>query len=231
MALRRTRRRSASWLPKFRSSDTPEAADYDAARSIFNRAYDRRPAVIVRCGTPSTSRVRSILRRPSIYHSGCHPGGHSRLGLGMCDAGVVIDFSAMKRVEVDVSKRVARAEAGALVRDLDTATQRFGLATTSGGCPTVGIAGFTLGGGEGRLMEKYGAACDNLLSAQVVCVDGRQVEASAKSNPDLYWAMWGWRQVWCGHVAGVPAPSGRPGFFGSPRPMLRRTFQIFSKLS
>ena len=92
---------------------------------------------------------------------------------------------------MDISNQVARAEAGALVRDLDTATQRFGLATTSGGCPTVGIAGFTLGGGEGRLMEKYGAACDNLLSAQVVTVDGRQVEASPKSNPDLFWAIRG----------------------------------------
>lgn len=86
---------------------------------------------------------------------------------------------------------MARAEAGALVRDLDTATQHFGLATTSGGCPSVGIAGFTLGGGEGRLMEKYGAACDNLLLAQVVTVDGRQVEASPRSNPDLFWAIRG----------------------------------------
>jgi FAD/FMN-containing dehydrogenase len=109
----------------------------------------------------------------------------------MCDGGVVIDLSAMKRVEVDVRERVARAQAGALVRDLDNATKRFRLSTTSGGCPTVGIAGFTLGGGEGRLMEKYGAACDNLLSAQVVTVDGRQVEASPNYNPDLFWAIRG----------------------------------------
>jgi hypothetical protein len=109
----------------------------------------------------------------------------------MCDGGVVIDLSGMRRVEVDAGKRVARAEAGALVRDLDLGTQRFGLATTSGGCPAVGIAGLTLGGGEGRLMPKYGTACDNLLSAQVVTVDGRQVEASQKSNPDLFWAIRG----------------------------------------
>jgi hypothetical protein len=170
---------------------TPEAADYDAARSIFNRAYDRRPAVIVRCGSPSDVARALDFAQAQHLPLAVRAGGHSRLGFGMCEAGVVIDLSAMKRVEVDVSKRVARAEAGALVRDLDTATQHFGLATTSGGCPTVGIAGFTLGGGEGRLMEKYGAACDNLLSAQVVCVDGRQVEASAKSNPDLYWAIRG----------------------------------------
>jgi FAD/FMN-containing dehydrogenase len=109
----------------------------------------------------------------------------------MCDGGLVIDLAAMKRVEVDNNKRVARAEAGALVRDLDTATQHFALATTSGGCPTVGIAGFTLGGGEGRLMEKYGAACDNRISAQVVTLDGRQVEASPNSHPNLFWAIRG----------------------------------------
>jgi hypothetical protein len=170
---------------------TPEAADYDAARSIFNRAFDRHPAVIVRCG--SSSDVARALDFAQTRHLpvAVRAGGHSRLGFGMCDGGVVIDLSAMRRVGVDLRKRVARAEAGALVRDLDTATQQFGLATTSGGCPTVGIAGFTLGGGEGRLMEKYGAACDNLLSAQVVTVDGKQVEASPKSNPDLFWAIRG----------------------------------------
>jgi UDP-N-acetylenolpyruvoylglucosamine reductase len=119
---------------------TPDAADYDAARSIFNRAFDRRPAVIVRCSSPAD--VARALEFAQAQHLplAVRAGGHSRLGFGMCDGGVVIDVSAMRRVEVDISKRVARAEAGALVRDLDTATQHFGLATTSGGCPTVGIA-------------------------------------------------------------------------------------------
>jgi FAD/FMN-containing dehydrogenase len=170
---------------------TPEATEYDAARSVFNLAFNRHPVVIVRCAGPSD--VARILEFAQTKHLplAVRAGGHSRLGFGMCDGGVVIDLSAMKGIEVDTGKRVARAEAGALVRDLDTATQRSGLATTSGGCPTVGIAGFTLGGGEGRLMDKYGAACDNLLSAEVVTVDGRQVEASPKSDPDLFWAIRG----------------------------------------
>jgi FAD/FMN-containing dehydrogenase len=170
---------------------TPDGPKYEATRLIFNRAFDLRPAVIVRCAGPS-----DVARSLEFAHArnlplAVHGGGHSRLGYGMCDGGVVIDLSGMKRVEVDAGKRVVCAEAGALVRDLDEATQRFGLATTSGGCPTVGIAGLTLGGGEGRLMDKYGLACDNLLSAQVVTVDGRQIEASQKSNPDLFWAIRG----------------------------------------
>jgi FAD/FMN-containing dehydrogenase len=114
---------------------TPEAADYDAARSIFNRSFDRRPAVIVRCGSPSDV-VRSLdFAQAQRLVPAVRAGGHSRLGFGMYDGGVVIDLSAMKRVEVDFSKRVARAEAGALVHDLDTATQHFGLATPWAAAP------------------------------------------------------------------------------------------------
>ncbi|HEY6945476.1 MAG TPA: FAD-binding oxidoreductase [Candidatus Acidoferrum sp.] len=170
---------------------TPEGSDYESARLVFNRAFDRRPALIVRCaGASDVARALDFAQTHNLPLA-VRAGGHSRLGYGMCDGGVVIDLSGMKRVEVDAGKRVARVEAGTLVRDLDETTQSFGLATTSGGCPTVGVAGLTLGGGEGRLMEKYGTACDNLLSAQVVTVDGRQVEASRQSNPDLFWAIRG----------------------------------------
>ena len=170
---------------------TPETPDYESARLIFNRAFDQRPALIVRCaGAADVARALEFAQKQNLPLA-VRGGGHNRAGFSVCEGGVVIDLSGMNRVEVDAGKRVARAEAGALVRDLDHATQRFGLATTSGGCPSVGIAGLTLGGGEGQLMAKYGAACDNLISAQLVTVDGRQVEASENSNPDLFWAIRG----------------------------------------
>jgi hypothetical protein len=170
---------------------TPEASDYESSRLIFNRAFDLHPALMVRCaGASDVARALDFAQSQKVPLA-VRGGGHSRVGYGMCDGGVVIDLSGMNRVEVDARRRVAHAGAGALVRDLDGATQRVGLATTSGGCPTVGIAGLTLGGGEGRLMGKYGAACDNLISAQLVTVDGRQVEASRTSDPDLFWAIRG----------------------------------------
>ena len=170
---------------------TPEAQDYESSRLVFNRAFNRLPAVIVRCASASdVARALSFAQTHNLPLA-VRGGGHSRAGFSVCDGGVVIDLSGMNRVEVYADKRVARAESGALVRDLDQATQRFGLATTSGGCPSVGIAGLTLGGGEGFLMSKYGAACDNLISARLMTVDGRQVEASQNSNPDLFWAIRG----------------------------------------
>jgi len=170
---------------------TPEMPDYESARLIFNRAFDERPALIVRCASASDVARSLEFAQSQKLLLAVRGGGHNRAGFSVCDGGVVIDLAGMNRVEVDADKRVARAQAGALVRDLDQATQRFGLATTSGGCPTVGIAGLTLGGGQGQLMSKYGAACDNLMSAQLVTVDGRQLEASQNSNQDLFWAIRG----------------------------------------
>ncbi len=170
---------------------TPGASDYESARLVNNRAYDRRPAAIVRCASASDVARALDFGESQSLPVAVRGGGHSAAGYGVCDGGVAIDLSGMRRVDVDAGKRVVRAEAGCLVRDVDEATQRFGLATTLGACPTVGIAGLTLGGGEGALMPKYGAACDNVQSAQVVTVDGREVEASQNSHPDLFWAIRG----------------------------------------
>jgi hypothetical protein len=170
---------------------TPDASDYESSRLVENRAYDRHPALIVRVANSSdVARVLDFGQKQKLPLA-VRSGGHSAAGFGVCDGGVVIDLSGMKRVEVDVGRSVSRAEAGCLGGDVNKATQRFGLATTLGACPTVGIAGLTLGGGEGVLMPKYGTACDNLLSARVVTVDGREVEASQNSNPDLFWAIRG----------------------------------------
>ena len=170
---------------------TPDAPEYESSRLVFNRAFDKRPALIVRCaGADDVARALGFARQHDLPVA-VRGGGHNRAGLSICDGGLVVDLSAMNRVEVDVSRRVARAEAGALTVHVDTATQRHGLATTLAGCPTVGVAGLTLGGGEGPLMSKYGTACDNLISARLVTVDGRQVEASEASNSDLFWAIRG----------------------------------------
>src|SRR5215471_7436841 len=169
---------------------TTDAPEYETARLVFNRAFDQHPALIVRCASETdVARALEFTRKWNLPLA-VRAGGHSRAGFGVCE-GVVIDLSEMRRIELDRGKRVARASGGALLRDLDEALEPSGLATTAGGCPNVGLAGFTLGGGLGVLMPMYGAGCDNSISARVVTADGRQVEASHESNPDLFWAIRG----------------------------------------
>jgi hypothetical protein len=103
----------------------------------------------------------------------------------------VIDLSRMRSVRADPVTQTARAEGGATWGDFDRETQAFGLASTGGIVPTTGIAGLTLGGGIGYLNRKYGLACDNLISADVVTADGRVLKASAEDNADLFWALRG----------------------------------------
>jgi hypothetical protein len=170
---------------------TPDASDYESARQVNNHAYDRHPVVIVRCASPADVATALDFGRTQSLPVAVRCGGHSSAGFGVCDGGVMIDLAGMRRVKVDAQKRIVRAEAGCLVADVDQATQRFRLATVMGGCPTVGIGGLTLGGGIGTLMPKYGAACDNIQSAEIVTVDSRQLEASQHSNSDLFWAIRG----------------------------------------
>lgn len=170
---------------------TPGASDYNGARLVFNRAFDKHPALIVRCATADDVSLALEFAGTNELPLAVRGGGHNRAGLSVCDGGLVLDLGPMSRVDVDAKRRTARAQAGALTVHLDAATQSAGLATTAAGCTTAGLAGLTLGGGLGVLMSKFGAACDNLLSAEIVTADGRRLEASHDHNPDLFWGIRG----------------------------------------
>jgi FAD/FMN-containing dehydrogenase len=170
---------------------TPSHAEYDEARQVFNAMIDRRPALIARCAGPSD--VISCVRfaRENDMVVSVRSGGHGVAGNAVCDDGLVIDLSRMKGVRVDTGHLTARADAGVILGEFDHATQAFGLATTLGTFSPTGIAGLTLGGGLGWLMGRYGLACDNLLSADVVTADGSLLSASERQNPELFWGLRG----------------------------------------
>src|SRR5437763_12084717 len=169
----------------------PGDAAYDEARSVWNGMIDRRPAMIARC--TGTSDVIAAIRfaRSEGLTVAVRGGGHNVAGNATCDGGLVIDLSPMKGIRVDAAARTVRAQGGVTWAELDQETQAYGLATTGGLVTTTGIAGFTLGGGIGWMMRKYGLACDNLLSADVVTADGALVQASAVENEDLLWGLRG----------------------------------------
>jgi FAD/FMN-containing dehydrogenase len=164
---------------------------YDEARSVFNAMIDKRPALIVRPTTAAEVAEAVNLARERGLPLAVRCGGHSVSGMGTCDDGILINLSLMKGVAVDTAARTARVNAGVLAGELDRDTQVFGLATPGGRVTTTGVGGFTLGGGYGWLSPKYGLACDNLVSVDVVTDDGRLVRASASENEDLFWGVRG----------------------------------------
>ncbi len=169
----------------------PGHADYDEARVVFNSMIDKRPVVIAQCA--SNADVQAALRfaRDHELQIAVRGGGHSVAGNALVDGGIVIDMRRMSAVSVDGDARVATVGGGATMSHLDRGTEPFGLATTGGRVSTTGVGGFTLGGGSGWLDRKFGLACDNLVSAEVVTASGEIVTASATEHPDLFWALHG----------------------------------------
>jgi FAD/FMN-containing dehydrogenase len=166
-------------------------ARYDEARRVWNGNVDRRPGLIVRCtGAADVQQAVNFARSLGLLVS-IRGGGHSAPGYGTNEGGLVIDLSPMKGIRVDPDAGTVSAQGGVLWRELDHETQAYGLATTGGTVSNTGITGLTLGGGLGWLMGKHGLTVDNLISADLVTADGEFRKASAKDNPDLFWALRG----------------------------------------
>ena len=172
-------------------SFAPGETGYDAARIVFNRSIDRRPALIARCSGAADVIACVCFARDHALPISVRGGGHSIAGKAICDDGLTIDLSAMKGIRVDPARCTVRAEPGLTIGEFDRETQAFGLATTTGVISTTGIAGLTLGGGLGWLMGKHGLASDNVIAMDVVTADGRLLKASEQENADLFWGLRG----------------------------------------
>jgi FAD/FMN-containing dehydrogenase len=169
----------------------PGHDEYDAARRVWNGMIDRSPAVIARCADADdvATAVRYATERGMAL--AVRGGGHNVAGTAVVDDGLVIDLSAMRAVRIDGSGRTVHVQGGATWADVDRVTAPLGLATPGGVVSETGVAGLALSGGVSHQRRRDGMTIDNLVSAEVVLADGRQVRASADEHPDLYWALRG----------------------------------------
>jgi hypothetical protein len=169
----------------------PGDGEYERARGIWNGMVARKPGLIARC--IDLADVQSAVKTAAAARmlTAIRCGGHSLAGFGTCDDGLVIDLSRMRAVSLNATSRRARFEGGCLLGDIDTATQKAGLAFPSGVVSHTGAAGLVLGGGTGWLNRLHGLSCDNVASFTLVVADGSVVRANSHDNPELFWALRG----------------------------------------
>jgi FAD/FMN-containing dehydrogenase len=176
----------------------PDGPAYEGARRLWNGMVDKRPALIAQpVGAADVAGALRLARRLGLEVA-VRGGGHSPVGTSMSHGGLTIDMSLMRAVRVDPEARRAWVQGGCLWSDVDRETLAYGLATTGGTVSHTGVAGLTLGGGEGYLGRLHGMSVDNVASADVVTAEGELLVASEKRDPELFWAVRG-----CGSNFGV----------------------------
>jgi FAD/FMN-containing dehydrogenase len=166
-------------------------AAYDESRRVWNGAIDRRPLAVAMCLDEADVQAAVGFAVAQGLALAVRSGAHSMSGASVVDDGLVVDLSRMNQVRVDPEARRAFVGGGALLGDVDAATQVHGLAVPAGLVSHTGVAGLTLGGGMGWLTRLGGLTIDNLCSARVVTADGEVRIASPSENADLFWAIRG----------------------------------------
>ena len=183
-------------LPRLRAAVdgrviTPDDRGYDQARTIFYGGFERRPAAIVRPADAAQVAQVVNVARDGGHELAVRAGGHSTVGHGLTEGGIVLDLSELSAIEVNPEARTAWAQAGLTTGAYTAAVQAHGLVTGFGDTASVGVSGLTLGGGVGYLVRRHGLTIDSLLAAELVTADGRVLEVDEERHPDLFWAIRG----------------------------------------
>lgn len=167
----------------------PGDADYDDARLAWNRKVDQHPALIVAAESSQDVATAVAFARQHKLGVAIQSTGHGNVR--PADDCLLILTRGLRGVAIDPAARTAHIAAGEQWGPVLAAAQAHGLAPLLGSSPTVGVVGYTLGGGLGWLGRKYGLSADNVLSFELVTTSGQLLIASEHENSDLYWGLRG----------------------------------------
>lgn len=170
---------------------TREDFAYEDARRMWNRAIERYPLAIVFCSTEEDVRNSVIWAKEQQVAIRIRSGRHHYTGYSTGNDVLVIDVSRMNKIVVDEASGSVSIEGGVRNRELYEAVCGKGYPFPGGGCPTVGVVGFALGGGWGYSARFLGLGCDAIEEITLINYKGEIITASKLENADLFWALKG----------------------------------------
>ena len=165
-------------------------AGYNDDRMVFMHTYQQYPQIIVYCDSETDVIAALKFARKSRLMVTCRSGGHCTAGYSVNDQ-VVIDTSGINHVVVDTDTPTVRCGPGVAFRKLNRVLDYHKLHLPGGGCESVNVAGYMMGGGYGFTSRLFGMNCDRVIGVKVATPDGRIVTANASQNEDLFWAVRG----------------------------------------
>ncbi|GAB2696211.1 FAD-binding oxidoreductase [Nocardia thraciensis] len=168
----------------------PGDGEFDSATALFDPRFDTRaPAAVVAAATPDDVRSATVFARAHGLPIAARAGGHSYVGASAATGALIIDVRGLHEITLD--GELVTVGAGATTFPVQSELARTGRALPVGTCPTVGLAGLTLGGGIGVDSRRYGLTCDRLTAAELVLPTGATARTSADALPELFWALRG----------------------------------------
>jgi FAD/FMN-containing dehydrogenase len=175
---------AAKWL-------TLEDANWDLERGAFNILIDQQPAGVAL--PRSADDVSDVVRAAAAEGKrvAAQRTGHLAAPLGSLANTVLLRTAGLGGVEINREAGTARVGAGSLWGELVPSASDLGFAALHGSSPTVGIAGYTLGGGVSFYGRKYGLACNRAIAFDLVTASGEPIRVDAENEPDLFWALRG----------------------------------------
>ncbi len=170
---------------------TQEDIEYEQARQEWNRSIQKYPIAIVYCENTSDV-VEAILYAKKLFIPiRIRSGGHNYEGYSTGNQVVVIDISKINNANIDYIENTVTVGGGINNSQLYNYISKQGYPFPGGACPTVGVSGYSLGGGWGYSSRKFGLGCDSLLEVELVDYKGNILKANKNINPDLFWALKG----------------------------------------
>jgi FAD/FMN-containing dehydrogenase len=169
----------------------PGSAGYEADRGAFNVLLSQEPAAIVAPRDAADVIAAVEYAKAEGLRITAQRTGHLAEPLGDLTGTLLLRTAAMNSVSIDAQRRIARVGAGALWGDLVPQASELGLAACHGSSPTVGIVGYSLGGGVGWYGRKHGLQCNRVTAVELVDAAGAERRVDADNDPELFWALRG----------------------------------------
>jgi hypothetical protein len=170
---------------------TADDPDWDQARQAWNlAAVQNAGAVAFVQSADDVSKVIAFAREQRLKVT-AQATGHGATSLPALDQTILINTERMKGIDIDAENRTARVEAGVRAAELGSAAGENSLCSLPGSSPTVGVVGYTLGGGLSWFGRRHGFACNHVIAIELVTADGEPRQVDAEANPDLFWALRG----------------------------------------